>query len=127
MSPSARPRWADAEGDRPEPVRLPMSPGPVFERELRITARGGRYYALRFLYGLVLLALIAGRFRNTPGIVDGHGTVSPTRLSAFARDLFQTLVLVQGVAVILLTPALVAGAIAGEVQRKTFHDLLTSD
>jgi ABC-type Na+ efflux pump permease subunit len=35
-------------------------------------------------------------------------------------------VLAQGVAVVLLTPALVAGAIAGEVQRKTFHDLLTS-
>ncbi len=46
---------------------------------------------------------------------------------AFFRELFQNLVLVQGGAVVLLTPALVAGAIAGEIQRKTLGDLLTSD
>lgn len=104
-----------------------MGPGPVFERELLITARAKRFYALRAGYGLVLLALAVSAFRKTPGLVDGRGLVSLSALTLFARDLFETLVLVQGVAVVLLTPALVAGAIAGEVQRKTLHDLLTSD
>lgn len=104
-----------------------MSLGPVFERELRTTARGGRYYALRAAYGMLLVALTTSALRKTPGLVDGHGSVSLPALAHFARGLFPTLVFVQGLAVVLLTPALVSGAIAGEVQRKTLHDLFTSD
>ena len=96
--------------------------GPVFARELAVTARRGRAYALRFAYGLALLAVL----------VAGYRQLDPTRpvqaqVSQLAGAAFRNLMLVQGLAAIFLTPALVAGAIAGEVQRKTLGDLLTSD
>jgi ABC-type transport system involved in multi-copper enzyme maturation permease subunit len=47
-------------------------------------------------------------------------------MSDFALTVFSTFAIVQGVVVLLLTPALVGGAIADERQRKTLHYLLTS-
>ena len=44
-----------------------------------------------------------------------------------AASLFQNLLLAQGLAVVFLTPALVAGAIAQEYQRRTLHELLASE
>ena len=44
-----------------------------------------------------------------------------------ARTIFVTFAVVQAVVVLLLTPALVGGAIADERQRKTLHYLLTSE
>ena len=94
-------------------------PGPVFERELAATARSGRAFALRSIYGLALLAVAIATYRNLdPG---------PMQVTRLAGDLFRNLVQAQAVAVILLTPALVAGAIAGEAQRGTLQDLLTTD
>ena len=55
------------------------------------------------------------------------GSAPFDRAVQFARELFQNLVLAQGAIVAFSTPALVAGAIAGEVRRKTLGDLLTSD
>ena len=99
-------------------------PGPVFERELTTTARSGRAFALRSTYGLALLAVVVATYRNACGTDLDPG---PTQVTRLAGDLFRNLVLAQGVAVVLLTPALVAGAIAGEAQRKTLHDLLTTE
>src|SRR4051794_40413844 len=124
MMPGAPPVGAGRHGPgRADSMRL----GPVFERELMVTARRPRAFALRFAYGLALLALVASTYRRNAGLETGAGTVAFAGLTGFARDLFQGLLLAQGVAVVFLTPALVSGAIAGEVQRKTLHDLLTSD
>src|SRR4051812_30906798 len=104
-----------------------MRLGPVFERELLVTARRPRSFALRFAYGLALLALVVSTYRRNAELRPVAGTISVAGLAGLARDVFQTLLLAQGVAVVVLTPALVSGSIAGEVQRKTLHDLLTSD
>src|SRR4051794_5483541 len=101
--------------------------GPVFERELAITARRARSYALRSGYGLALLVVLAAGYRNALGTDLDPRMPTEARVSAFARGLFRDLVLVQGAAVVFLTPALVADAIAGEAQRGTLGDLLTSD
>jgi len=100
--------------------------GPVFERELTSTARSPRSFALRSAFTLVMLAVVAATCRGEPGADPRAGSVTAARAKALAGDLFRNLILTQGVAVVLLTPALVAGAIAGEVERKTLHDLLTS-
>jgi ABC-type transport system involved in multi-copper enzyme maturation permease subunit len=97
--------------------------GPVFERELLVTARRRRFYALRAGLGLALLAVIATTVRSTPLPPDA-GVMAGIQL---AQALFQNLLLAQGLAVVFLTPALVAGAIAGEYQQRTLHELLTSD
>lgn len=105
-----------------------MLPGPVFHSELLTTARRPRYYAIRFLYGAALLFFI---WLNDPGIqpwynpTRGSG-MSIAQLARLGRTLFTTFVSVQAAAVLLLTPALVAGVIADERQRKTLHYLLAS-
>src|SRR5436309_805611 len=97
-----------------------MPLGPVFERELVMTARRGRSYALRSAYGLGLLAVLAATRREPPSSSDPGDM-------RFALDLFRDLLLVQGAAIVFLTPALVAGAIAEEAQGKTLDELLASD
>jgi ABC-type transport system involved in multi-copper enzyme maturation permease subunit len=101
-----------------------MPLGPVFERELTVTARRGRSYGLRVAHGLGLLAVVVATGRGDPAGALDLGTVAGVALAA---RLFQNLLLVQGLAIVLLTPVLVAGAIAGENQRRTLHELLTSD
>src|SRR3954447_10116984 len=100
-----------------------MPLGPVFERELTSTARRGRSYALRSAYGLGLLAVLAASGRNGPSTFDTDALAG----ARITLDLFRNLLLVQGIAIVCLTPALVAGAIAEETGRKTLHELLTSD
>ena len=104
-----------------------MRLGPVLERELVVTARRGRFFALRSLYGLALLALVVSVYRGAGGSEVAGSTITFARGSQLARGLFASLILIQWAALIVLTPALVSGAIAGEHQRKTLHDLLTSD
>jgi hypothetical protein len=88
-----------------------------------VTARRRRFYALRTGLGLVLLAVIGMTVRSTQ-LPPDLGVMAGVQLG---RTLFQNLLLAQGLAVVFLTPALVAGAIAGEYQRTTLHELLTSD
>ncbi|WP_406695529.1 ABC transporter permease subunit [Singulisphaera sp. Ch08] len=115
------------EGHRIQVEKRFMRLGPVLERELVVTARRARFFALRSLYGLVLLALVVSVYRNGGGLDGAGSTITFARGSELARGLFASLILIQWVAVIFLTPALVSGAIAGEYQRKTLHDLLSSD
>ena len=100
-----------------------MALGPVFAREQVVAARGHRFYALRSAYGLGLLAVIVVTGRATESRLD-FGTISGARIAA---TLFKNLLVAQGLATVFLTPALVAGAIAQEYQRRTLHELLASD
>ncbi|MFO0958707.1 MAG: ABC transporter permease subunit [Isosphaeraceae bacterium] len=104
-----------------------MLPGPVFTNELLITSRRGRYYWARSGFGLVMLAVVAqsfqGRFPRTPG---GIPAASIRQMAEFGRDLFESLAAWQFAGVLLMTPALVAGCVADESQRKTLHYLLAS-
>jgi len=98
--------------------------GPVFAVELVTTARRARYYALRSGYAAILLALVGLSYWQ---IRQETAAPSPSRMVAFAGSLFTVLNGVQAVAVLFLTPALVAGTIADERQRKTLHYLLASE
>lgn len=100
-------------------------PGPVFRLEILTQARNPRAFALRSLHGLGLLLFVGAAYHEAfPG--GGAQTVPARDVSAFAARLFEGLVLAQGMAVVLLAPALAAGAVAGEVQRKTLDELLTT-
>jgi ABC-type transport system involved in multi-copper enzyme maturation permease subunit len=105
-----------------------MLPGPVFNVELLTTARRARYYALRFLYGLVLLLLI---WQHDPALYPGglepySGELTIQEMALLGQGIFRTFAITQGLAVCFLTPAIVAGVISDEKQRKTLHDLLAS-
>ena len=104
-----------------------MPLGPVFHAELMTTARRGRYYLLRVIYGLMVLFQVyvvhdswsrARLWRSTP--------LTLNEMAEFAHTIFLSFATLQGVVVLLITPALVGGVIADERQRKTLHYLLTS-
>ena len=116
----------------PAPRISRMLPGPVFNVELLTTARRFRYYATRFGYGLLLLFFI---WQNDPDLFGNrygfgnHGSqvgLTIQELAEIGRAIFRTYVIVQAVAILLLTPAFVAGAVAEEKRRKTLHYLLAS-
>jgi ABC-type transport system involved in multi-copper enzyme maturation permease subunit len=105
----------------------------VFVHDLRRTTRRGRVALLRGAYGLTLLVALAGVYVSWfPGRLTLAGLfapgpeLSPRELARFAEQFAAVALLVQFAAVLLLTPAAVAGAVAGERQRGTLDLLLTS-
>lgn len=105
-----------------------MFPGPVFHAELLTTARRARYYVLRALYGLLLLGVIWTSYQAVlySPRYQAFGELSIRDMNDYARQLFVTFAVAQGIVVVLVTPALVAGTIAAEKERKTLHYLLAS-
>lgn len=106
-----------------------MLAGPVAHFELVRIARKRRTFVLRFLFGLVVLGVVAVDYTL---VSDGNrpwfdpGSVSIGEMAWFGRSLFWAVMTAQAVLVLCLTPALVADAIASERQSKTPHDLLTT-
>lgn len=104
-----------------------MLPGPVFNVELLTTSRRLRYYLLRMVYGACLLAMIWQSYESSIWRYDRRDRVMTIHeMSRFAQDTYFSFLMVQSVAVLLLTPAMLAGSIAEETQRKTLHYLLAS-
>ncbi|HEY2156401.1 MAG TPA: hypothetical protein VGH33_12275 [Isosphaeraceae bacterium] len=103
--------------------------GPVFRAELVTTSRRRRYYAARLVYGLTLLLLVGWTYeaasRNLASIRQ-PGEPGFAFLADMASHIFAAFLLAQVGAVLCLTPAMVAGTIADERQRKTLHDVLAS-
>ncbi len=101
-----------------------MLPGPVFAFEMLLTARRGRFYATRALYGVVLL-LILWTVYSAWSSAEG-GVIPAAMMPWFGLTAFGSVAAGQEILVLVLTPALVAGAIADEKRRKTLHYLLAS-
>jgi ABC-type transport system involved in multi-copper enzyme maturation permease subunit len=98
--------------------------GPVIRYEMITTARRARFYIVRVVYGLCLLAQLWILFSNW---VESHQAGgSYDEIQAFAEDAFLQFAALQGIALIVLIPALVSGVVADEHQRKTLHYLLAS-
>jgi ABC-type Na+ efflux pump permease subunit len=105
-----------------------MFPGPVFFHELRTVARRRRSFLWRSLIGLLLLYILIA-----PGswAYRGHQwgddwEYSPGELAAFGSSLFGSVLWLQAMVIVFLTPAFVAGAIAEDRQRKILAYLLAS-
>ncbi|MGP0063223.1 MAG: ABC transporter permease [Isosphaeraceae bacterium] len=98
--------------------------GPVLRYELITTARRGRYYLARVIYGLSLLIMLWGEFRTWESTHPAGGNIE--EVHQFAESTFIQFAGVQGLALLGLIPALVAGVIADDHQRKTLHYLLAS-
>ena len=101
-----------------------MIPGPVFSFELLTTSRRGRFYLMRAAYALLLLVIFWSIHSTWRATADAK--LSPREMSLFAVICFCSVAVAQVVLVLVLTPALVAGVIADERQRKTLHYLLAS-
>ena len=103
---------------------MAWDPGPVLRVELLVTARRGRYYAARVAYGLFLLLALWVEYRSLSALNPQLATIY--NMGRFAESTFLAFAGGQGLAMLVLVPALVAGTIADERQRNTLPDLLAT-
>lgn len=105
--------------------------GPVLFYELVRNARRGRLFLLRVGYVLLLLTALGLAFLamepRLSYLADLRGGLSPQMMTELAESFFGLFLAVQFLAVVLLTPCLVASAITEEKQRKTLDFLFTTD
>ena len=93
--------------------------GPILPFELLISSRRPRYFVVRVLYGTVLLTTLWVHYAITIEIHQSPTT--PQAVAALAAEFFRSLAIVQILAVLVLTPAMVAGTIAEEKDRRTIE------
>ena len=102
--------------------------GPVLPVELVTSSRRVRYFIVRVVYAAILLITLWTQYESSMAWrVSGGVPLSPSVMADFAREFFQSFAVVQLLAVLVLTPALVAGAVAEEKERKTIEYLLVTD
>jgi ABC-type transport system involved in multi-copper enzyme maturation permease subunit len=114
--------------------------GPVMHYDLVRTTRRSRFFLLRLLYACALAALVywgyAQWLKNAvspPVYYWRYGVLqlpwSPQRMimAKFAEEFFNFFMLVQFLAVLVLTPIFAASAVAEEKERKTLEFLLVTD
>lgn len=95
--------------------------GPVFSLEMVTSARRLRYLAARLLYVLVLFAFLV------MGYSEFYWTQADARaVSRFVGEFFVLFSVLQLLVVVALTPAMVAGTISQEHERRTLEYLLAS-
>ena len=97
--------------------------GPVLFYDMVRSSRRTRYFLLRGFYSVVLLLVLFFVWMT----VSSHNLAPREQASRLAMDYFEIFTVVQLIAVILLTPAYVAGAISEEKDRKTLEFLLATD
>lgn len=118
---------------------------PVFHYDLVRTARRGHLQSHRFLFAVFLAAALyltysshVGGFdlsfslsinvpRNVPRNQVGEPIPGPNRLAQFTWGFVSKVLLLQYVAVLLVTPAYVATALPQEKQQRTLEFILTTD
>lgn len=97
--------------------------GPVLFYDMVRTARRNRYVVIRTLYAAFLLLLLFWVY----SLVSESGVDNRAMAARMAEDFFETMMVVQLVAVVLLTPAYLGGAIAEEKERRTLEFILATD
>jgi ABC-type transport system involved in multi-copper enzyme maturation permease subunit len=110
-----------------------MFPGPVFYSELRTLSRRRRFYALRFAFGLLLLYFVVETYSSLRWMLSNPAVNSSSTLELTVSEtallgtrLFGTVFWLQSIVVLFLTPALLAGAIAEDRQRRVLLYLIAS-
>ncbi len=97
--------------------------GPVLFYDMICLARRRRYFLARWAYAGLLFLVFLPLWAQ--GISERHAT--PQAMARQAESFFYTFMVVQIMAVMMLTPAYVAGAVADEKTRRTLEFLLATD
>lgn len=99
--------------------------GPVFSIEIVTSLRRARYIVTRVLYGLALLFALWMAYTGSSAFYSG--TPNIRIVAQTAQSFFLTMTFMQVVAVMLVGPAIIAGTIAQERQRRTIEYLFATD
>ncbi len=97
---------------------------PILGSELRAVARRAKSYRLRSSLAIALSLAVVGSFAAVERATGGRLSVHETSL--MAQYVFAALAGIQVVLTVGLVPALLAGAIAQERERRTLDSLLTT-
>ncbi len=97
--------------------------GPVLFYDMVRTARRNRYALIRCLYAAFLLLLLFWVY----GLIADQRLDNRQQAARLASDFFETYMVVQLIAVVILTPAYVGGAVAEEKERRTLEFILATD
>ena len=98
---------------------LRIWPGPILAVELVTLSRRTRYFVLRVLYAVALLFALWVTHHETLGSRSGD----INSVARFTAAFFETFGVMQLIAVLLIGPALAAGTIAQERERRTMEYL----
>jgi ABC-type transport system involved in multi-copper enzyme maturation permease subunit len=99
--------------------------GPIFSVELVTTARRARYLVTRLVCAAFLGFILVVSYQSH---FDRPETIVPlARMAEFAQDFFIYFAYAQIAVVLLLTPALTAGTISLERERRTIEYLFATD
>src|SRR5947209_10999577 len=104
-------------------------PGPVLAYDALRVGRQSRRIWFRLAYALFLAILFTWLYSSWVVFMPGARgqRVDPKVMARLADSFFQTYMVVQFIAVCVLTPPSVAGAIADEKERRTLEFLLATD
>ena len=102
-----------------------MLPGPIFNVELLTSARRTRYFFIRAIYATILLIAL-GLIYQSFTYNFSRETVDIHTLARLGAAYFMVLSWLQLLAVVALGPAMVAGTIATERERRTIEYLFAS-
>src|SRR5580658_4753386 len=98
--------------------------GPILGCELRVVARRAKSYRQRSSLAIALLLAVGISLYAVQRATGGRLSVQETAL--FAQYVFSAVLTIQVMLTIGLVPALVAGAIAQERERRTLDSLLAT-
>jgi ABC-2 type transport system permease protein len=125
MTPKSAPRFHKIRNTQ-YAIRLPFL-NPIIIKEMRGHMRGSRAFWILtgYLLGLGLLAF--GLYRVSVANVNGSfGSGNLPQSAYLGQTLFAGLAFLEMIFICLITPALTAGAISGERERRTFDMLLAT-
>ncbi|WP_425399382.1 hypothetical protein [Aeoliella sp.] len=101
--------------------------GPVFNVEMVANGRRKRYFALRVLFGSLLLLCLWFCYMEAVGYNNRTGRLSIDDAAKLASGFFWTFAWLTTVAALVITPAVAAGAISSERERRTIEYLFATD
>jgi ABC-type transport system involved in multi-copper enzyme maturation permease subunit len=104
-----------------------LGPGPVFVYEWLTTSRRWQLYAMRALYvGAILVGMIlVARVQNRTTMAGPNASIQA--LAAYGQTLFLTVITIELTVVLLVGPALTAGAVCIDKLRGTLDHMLATD
>ncbi|MHC4354122.1 MAG: ABC transporter permease subunit, partial [Planctomycetota bacterium] len=108
-------------------ARLSWLAGPIFEKELRVSSRRKRNYALRSGYLLLLTVLIASAWLRT-AVTGSGGSIAYTisRMGELGKNLILTITWFQFFAAQLVAVVMLSSSISDEIRRGTLDVLMTT-
>jgi ABC-type transport system involved in multi-copper enzyme maturation permease subunit len=104
-----------------------MLPGPIYRVELVAVARRRRYFALRVLYALLILLLLWTTYSSSYYLRSSGGAPSIQHSATLAASFFMSFTWLQMLAILFVGPAMAAGTIATERERRTIEYLFATD